>query len=505
VVVRVYEEHHMHPRRCLELRSWLLTCGMQCSKSTVERHAPHVADALEEAAGVGTMRTLSRFMPFLLAFLLGLGGAWVRWLFGGMRRKPNPVAAFAGFLTAVVHHGSVSAISGRIEAALEAARRLEIFERSKNRVPCAAYLMARSFYQCQTGEWTSARRDLARALAIFEDDHLTPIHPADRRMAISGAKFAIASLYAQDQQPSAETWLTESESMGLRFFAASAKAARVQYHRLRGEEQIASAIEHEMELELLQGGSLWVLEAQVQWTSALFYAYTHDVVGMRRSIDRLEALCANGFLYQPVLDLVRAEHLRETGQTEPARVLLQRCLDGLPEADLLLREHALLAIADGALSDGDLEQAERFAEECIAHASRPECGRATARLLATRTKALVLAERGDFDGASRLLDDIAPEVDTLASPLIHVEMLAARARIARYRGDMTAFDAFVAAAKSWAERAGSATLAARVELLAPTSSGALYVARAESDTITASTKQRDEVTKAQTMEEEREQ
>lgn len=503
VVVRVYEEHHLHPRRCLELRSCLLTCGMQCSKATVERHAPHVADALEEAAGVGTMRTLSRFMPFLLAFLLGLGGAWVRWIFGGLRRKPSPVAAFAGFLTAVVHHGSVSAISGRIDAALEAARRLAIFERAKNRVPCAAYLMAQSFYQCQTGEWTSARRDLARALEIFEHDQLTPIHPEDRRMAIGGAKFAIASLYAQDQQPSAETWLSESESMGLRFFAAAAKAARVQYHRLRGEEQIASTIEREMELELLQGGSLWILEAQVQWTSALLYAYTHDVVGMRRSIERLETLCANGFLYQPVLDLVRAEHLRETGQTEPARELLRQCLDGLPEADLLLREHALLAIADGALSDGDLEQAERFAEKCIALASRPECGRATARLLATRTKALVLAERGDFDGAIHLLDDVASEVDTLASPLIHVEMLAAHARIARYRGELTAFETFVGSAKTWAERAGSATLAARVELLAPTSSGTLhYVARPESDTIAASTQPRDAATKTQAREEE---
>ena len=51
------------------------------------------------------------------------------------------------------------------------------------------------------------------------------LHPEDRRMAVGGAMFAIASLYAQDQQPHAEKWLSDLERMDLRFFAAAGKAA----------------------------------------------------------------------------------------------------------------------------------------------------------------------------------------------------------------------------------------------------------------------------------------
>ncbi len=481
----VYEARNLHPKRCLELRQRIVTCGMHSSKVAFDRHALRVIDLLERASGVERARTLERLLPSPLAFLLGFAWAWLRWVFGGARRVPDPVTALTGYVTAVTYQGTVCAVSADLEGAHAAAARLEVFAWMKGRVPHAAYLLVRSFYTCQTGEWTLTRADMERALETLTTDKITPLRDVELRMAKGGAKFAVASLYAQDQQPLSLVWLEDLEGLGLRFFQAGAKVARVQYHRLRGEEKIASAIEREMELALLQGGSLWILEAQVQWVSGLAYAYTHDVVGMRRSIERLESLCARGLRYEPILDLVRAEHLRETGEREGVRPLIERCLATLPSQELRVREQALLAMAEAELADSAWEAADRWAKACLEIAARPETGRATPRLLATRTRALAAGGRGELAAARALLDSVEAEVVALGSPMMHVEMFIARAKIARWASDPVAADALIAAAKEWATRADNPALAARVELLVPPSSSSLAPFATRGDDVTS--------------------
>jgi serine/threonine-protein kinase len=494
----VYEARGLVPKRCLELRVQLVACGMQCSKAAVERHAQKVIDLLERTAGIPSMRTLGTRLPFAFAFLLAMAWAWLRWIGGGMRRTPNPIAALTAYFTAVTYLGTVCAISADLDGALAAGKRLEVFAPMTGRMPHAAYLLARSFYTCQTGAWVPARADLRVVLDIFAKDKLTPIREIDLRMGEGGARFAIASLFAQDQQPESLVWLDSLDVLGLRFFGAGSKAARVLYHRLRGEERLASTIEREMELEFLQGASLWILEAQLQWQSALSYVYIHDVVGMRRSIERLETLCARGFRYQPMLDLLRAEHLRISGEGAGGRHLLERCLAGLPAEELRVREQALLALAETALAESDWSGAERWSKECLALAERPECGRATPRLLAVRVRALASAGRGELAEATALLDGIAAEVEALGSPMMHVEVLLARARIARWAGDPAGHDAYVAEAKTWAERAENTALVARIELLVPGSSARLLgrVAGPESDLDTVADPSSDEQTTA---------
>jgi len=469
----VYEARGIHPKRCLDLRMQIVSCGMQSSKAAVDRHAERVIDVLERAGGVPTIRALSSKLPFVVAFLLAMAWAWLRWIFGGARTMPNPVEAMSGYFTAAAYLGTVRAVSGDLTGAHAVAKRLEVFAPIKYRLPRAAYLLARSFYTCQTGAWSSARDDLREIVETFAKDKLTPIREIDRKMGEGGAKFAMASLYAQDQQPDIRVWLDRVDALSLRFFGAASKVARVLFHRLRGEEKIAASIEREMELEFLQGGSLWVLEAQLSWQSALAYVFIHDVVGMRRSIERLEALCARGLHYQPMLDLVRAEHMRETGDQAGVQEHLERCLAALPAEELRVREQALLVAAEVALADGNWDEAERRATACLAVADRPECGRATARLLARRVCAVASAGRGAFERAIEILDQLEPEAHAMGSPMMHVELLLARARIARWSGDIVASDARIVEAKLWAERAENASLVARVELLAPGSSARL--------------------------------
>jgi hypothetical protein len=486
--LNVYEPRGLHPRTCLDLRMRIVGCGMQSSKAAVDRHAGFVIDVLERAGGVPAMRALSAKLPFLVAFLLAMGWAWIRWIFGGARTMPNPVAAITEYFTAVAYLGTVCAVSADLDGALAASKRLEVFAPMKGRLPSGAYLITRSFYTCQTGAWASARADLRVIIDVFAKDKLTPIREIDRKMGEGGAKFAMASLYAQDQQPESLVWLADLDTLGLRFFGAGAKAARVLFHRLRGEEKIAASIERGMELEFMQGGSLWVLEAQLSWQSALAYVFIHDVVGMRRSMERLEALCARGLHYQPMLDLVRAEHLRETGEHGGVQLHLDRCLAGLPDEELRVREQALLVAAEVALGEGDWDSADRRANECLAVAEKAECGRATARLLAQRVRSLASAGRGGFERAVEILAALEPEVEAMGSPMMHVEMLLARARIARWHGDVPASDARIEEAKTWAERAENPSLVARVELLAPGSSArTVMVSGVEQETIDGST------------------
>ena len=214
----VYEARSLHPKRCLELRQRIVACGMHSSKVAFDRHALRVIDVLERASGVQQARALERLLPAPLAFLLGFAWAWLRWVFGGARKVPDPVTALTGYFTAVTYQGTVCAVSADLEGAHSAAARLEIFAWMKGRVPHAAYLLVRSFYTCQTGEWNLTRADMERALETLTKDKITALRDVELRMAKGGAKFAVASLHAQDQQPLSLVWLEDLEGLSLRFF-----------------------------------------------------------------------------------------------------------------------------------------------------------------------------------------------------------------------------------------------------------------------------------------------
>ncbi|MBS2013599.1 MAG: protein kinase [Deltaproteobacteria bacterium] len=497
--MEVYEEHGLYPKRCLELRVRIVGCALQCSKAALDRHAPRTIDALERAAGIGSVRALRRSLPFGLAFLFGVAWAWLRW---GVRFRStlHPVAAITELIAAITYVATASAVSGDLPSVRAAVERLAVFAPLKKRIPGAAPMLAQAFYRCQIGAWTTAHADLHEVRDIFVKDRLTPLREIDRRMGEGGARMAIASLLAQDQKPEAIAWLTDVEGLDLRFFGVGAKASRVIYHRLRGEEARASALEREMEIELLQGGSLWVFEAQLTWLSALAYVLTRDLMGMKRAIERIEDLCSRGHHYVPVLELVRAEHARETGDLVAARLHIERCLATLPEEELRVREQALLARAELALSECDWGAATTWAREALATTERPECGRVTTRLLAIRVLALAVAEHGDVEEARALLAKTDDECATIESPMLHVEMALAKARVERVAQDPEKAEAFARLARSWAERSGNPALAARAQLrAAPTSSSrTLGDARAkDADTIVdpSSTGDRDDATR----------
>lgn len=496
--MEVYEEHGLHPKRCLELRVRIVGCALQCSKAALDRHAPRTIDALEHAAGIGNVRALRRALPFGLAFVFGVAWAWLRWAVM-FRSTLHPVAAITELIAAVTYVATASAVSGDLPSVRAAVERLEVFAPLKKRIPGAAPMLARAFYHCQIGAWKTAHDDLHVVRDIFVKDRLTPLREIDRRMGEGGARMAIASMLAQDQKPEAIAWLTDVEALDLRFFGVGAKASRVIYHRLRGEEGRASALEREMEIELLQGGSLWVFEAQLTWLSALAYILTRDLMGMKRAIERIEDLCSRGHHYGPVLELVRAEHARETGDLAAARLHIERCLAELPEEELRVREQALLARAELALSECDWGTATTWARDALATTQRPECGRVTTRLLAVRALALAIAERGDVEEARALLAQTDDECTTLESPMLHVEMALAKARVERIAQDPEKAEAFVRLARSWAERSENPALAARAQLRAApgSSSRTLGDARAkDADTMVdpSSTGDRDDAT-----------
>src|SRR5207245_11264028 len=170
-----------------------------------------------------------------------------------------------------------------------------------------------------------------RVLEILDRDHLTPIREIDRKTGGGGARYMLCLLEVMNLEPTLDEQLAKLKELKLKFYDVGAEQARVIYHRLRGEEELAAIIEAKVELMFVQLGSVWQMEAFIPVMNSLGYAFARDAIGLRRSIEQLARLVADGFQYDMWLELARAEYLRDRGAAEAARAKLERLLPTYPD------------------------------------------------------------------------------------------------------------------------------------------------------------------------------
>jgi len=458
----VFEKRRMSERVRLETLLMLLMAGCMADRATALRHSDACVQGFRYWAGLDVATRFRRVVGKHLAVLFGLCWAVVRWVFSP-RRGPNPYHAFHTFFIVIGYASSVHAISFDLAKTKQVVDLAEPIAILKNRIPYAAWLLTSNIYYFPRGDFEICVRNSRRVLEILEHDRLTPLRDIDRRIASGTAHLLLVITGTINGERWLRDELDELGRLDLKFFEVGAAQAKMMLHRLRGEEDIALALEAELELLFVQLGAVWQMQAFVPAQSTIAYGHTRDMLGLRRMVEDLAARCAEGLCYDNFVALARGEYLRERGDAQASLAELERIhCDDHP----LMQSAVLPALAETLLALGDHARARDVASAGIAITSVPATRNLHAKLRCVRALALAEAALGEYATAATRLDDALGEAVPADSPMLSGALHEARARVALLAGDTAGYEHHLAATEQAFGRTHNAVLIARASRLA---------------------------------------
>ena len=462
--LEIYEARGQRPRARLRIKEMLVTAGLLGDHKVVKRHAAPAIASLFRAAGLHVAVAL-RFLGRPLALGIGMTVAFARWLVTGFR-GPSPVQSLRSFILTTNAASAAYALMLEIDTLRELIPKIRPIAVFRRRIPYAVYLLSRSLIDLALAQFRQVRDNTTQILDILARDRITPISDLERRTTEAVARYLRVLMLVSEQDPAYADELVALERLEMRHFDLGALQARVAYHRSRGEEQAAKALEGKAELLFIQLGSAWQMDAWLTVVSAMAYGITRDVMGLKHTIAALARLSGDGFNFEPILHLIRGEYHRERGELELSRQALERALEALPPEVNLLRQPALAALAETLLASGELARAREVAERGLALASDPSTGMIANRLRCLGALALIEATSGEHAAAARRLDDAIAEAAPLASPSLCGGLAEARARVAIAENDEPGFRRHLDATEGWFSPTHNPALIARHKRLA---------------------------------------
>lgn len=456
------------PAQCCELRQTLVRVGLVCSRELALRHGGTVVSELQRYSGALLAQRLRRWVGGRAGLVLAMLLLLLRWPFmPRSRRGPNPITAFVRFVTMVNFVVGAKAVSFDLEGArqtLEVIRPVALLWR-RWWPPYASYMLGCSFELMLTGRWREAQSNLELFSRRYSSTWL-PIRPIfDLELGLGACRYMLATIAAQQLDSRCLEEFERLESMDLHFFEVSGKLGRVLFHRLRGEESLAQALEEEVRLTFVQMGSMWPWESQLSWISAMAHCVISDLSAMKRSIAALELLVAQGVRVDAVLALCRGMYQIERGELEAARrslrtlaeqptcrdnpMFLQACLNGLSHVLILMRRP---------------REAQDVARRCNLLGRNPDTSIKATYVVNVCTLALSEAMLGKTESAVERLDSVLAAVQD--NPLICGTLHEYRTRVAMLSGETGRVRHHLSETEYWFRNTRNPALVARYERLA---------------------------------------
>jgi hypothetical protein len=458
--LEVLENEGAPRRRRLELKAALVRAGVITNRQLALRHGDDLVDALAEDSGTNLAVRLGPILGRRLGFLVAMFLTVLRWLFASSRRKGLfPVKALVQFITMVNYVIVIKSLSFDVEGARAALRRMAPVA-SLSRAGRAAYLFGASFEPMVTGRLQTARMNLERYLKTFDRVWRPPVLLFDDNLGRGAAQFTVSLIAALQLDPRCLEEFKRLESADLQFFGVSAKLGRLLYHRARGEESKAQALEVEVKLLLVQMGSVWLWESLLCWVSALSYCGARDLTALKRSVAELEGWVAQGLRLEPVVELCRGVYQYERGEVEAARRTFEE-LVAMPAC----RENLVFSLSASNAYAHVLNALGRPHEAHAATFHRdPEATIKPVEILAEANLAISRAMLGEVKRADRHLEELFSVARD--SPIICGTLHEQRTLVALAMGEMDRVRHHLGETEYWFRITENPALVARYEKLA---------------------------------------
>ncbi|MEM1031268.1 MAG: protein kinase [Myxococcota bacterium] len=435
--------------RRLDMLFMLLAAGWVSNRDVGYRFAEEAVVAFERHCGIATASRWRRFLGRHVALVLGLAWSAVRWAFRWRGpRGPAPAQAIVSFSLAVGYACGLIYAANRRDEVLAMIRHTEPLNCFRNRLIYTGYLGMQAFPAIIDGRLGRAEAALSRCLDIVADDRLTPSTEEERHFIEAGLRGLRAIIDVNQFEPRLDEDLARMEALEFRYYHLVAQTARVVRHRYRGEETKARAVEREMEAASLQLGS-WSTDLQILLFAHPAYALCHDVEGLKRCLEELEAFVDEGFRFETRVTLVQAEIEREGGDAAAAVRRLEGWRPRLEPHDHLMRQWLGSALAEAYLADGRAADAEEEGQAVATAGAHPDHGVLLPRLRVERVLALAAHDRGRTEAALSRLAATVAEAEAIDCPVLAGHLHEAWARIAHDIGDTSSFEIHAAVAGKW--------------------------------------------------------
>ncbi|HKP55691.1 MAG TPA: protein kinase [Polyangiales bacterium] len=273
-------------------------------------------------------------------------------------------------------------------------------------------------------------------LARLDDPRPIPLLPEPARDALRAGvlqMFGVMELFCAD--PDTLAIADRLERTGMAQDRATADQLRLSYHALRGESKLAQTYRRKVEMNAIQGGTLWLFEI---WSPSFFilvYINSQDTIGLKTVAERLDRLVRDVPSLGHDAIMVRAEYHHLKGDHETAFAISKPVLDSTADRSFIGRSSAMAQHCRG------LNQLQRHAEArviltpLIQRLSEADRRVASMYIDLFREYAFALAGLGDFAQAFSVLDENLARYAPSEHPLVLGNLHGAAAMVAIMAGD----------------------------------------------------------------------
>jgi tetratricopeptide (TPR) repeat protein len=462
--LEVYERHGKSLSTRLYLRALLVVSSYLYDHRLAERHGIDTLDLLYPFTGLREAERSTRWFGARAGFVIGLVWAMLRWLVRpAATRGPTVPSALRYYAMSTMGLMGLRALA--MNDTKPVLDRMRGFEHAPHPTLALTYSMAKAIHLNALGRLAEVRHCIEQTWSRLEAARRVQMTTHEHRDLTIGL-LLLQGLYECCREHSrALASADQLDRIGTTLAIAASLRIRMMYYVLRGDAEQAHNYRRLLELNAVESGSLW----QVQWIAipmeCLAAGTWHDLLGLRRALERFEQLVAETPALTGGRDAMLVPYHFHRGDYEAAATAGEEYMRMFPP---MTRIGWPPVYAIAALSHAHLGRAARALEICE-HAlsyvgpEEREFFVVYAPLEAAYASALALT-----GNAIKSAEVFRERIERLRASGEHARVVVMhhyRARLARLKGDQQAVQAALADMREAASAANNPAVQALAQRL----------------------------------------
>jgi len=282
------------------------------------------------------------------------------------------------------------------------------------------YLACRTLYTQMQGREAEVKRCVDEALHELRRGRKSDMSEYEYHSLLVGMLMSDGLNESYREASQALACADMLESVGTHIARASAERIRMIYYARRGDAERAEESRRRIELQAIQGGTVW----QGEWFSVplegLAGATWSDLVGVRRAMERLERLAQEVPALASMRDSARVAYHFRRGEFARAAKLGARYIAAYPPHTLVGWAPAYGIIALSYIELGQVDRARRLCEDALSFVSKEDLSYFVMYAPLEVAYATSLAVSGEYERAKEI---VAKRIESLRVHGEHASMV----------------------------------------------------------------------------------